>query len=224
MAEMQLNVLYFAHARERVGLREEVLTCPEGFTVSAFVSMLGERHSALAPLLPYVRVAVNGAYADLDAVLSDGAEVALIPPVSGGSGCPRVALLAEPLDLEACRRAVLDARHGAVVCFEGIVRDHARGREVTGITYEAYESMALTELRRVLDGVEEAWPTVRGLVHHRVGELVVGDTAVIVAVGSPHRAEAFEACQAIIDRLKASVPIWKHERGPDGATWVTDRP
>lgn len=224
MAAMQLNVLYFAHARERSGRRDEVLNCAEGTTVSELLATLEERYPDLAPLLPYLRVAVNGTYASTDQVLTEGAEVALIPPVSGGVDLPRVALTEEPLDLMRCRQAVLDAEHGAVVCFEGIVRNHARGRAVTRIDYEAYESMALSELEAVLDSVLAEWPSVRAVVHHRVGTLVVGDVAVIVAVSSAHRGEAFAACQAIIDRLKQSVPIWKHEVGPDGASWVSDRP
>jgi molybdopterin converting factor subunit 1 len=224
MAAMQLNVLYFAHARERAGRADEVLSCADGSTVAEVLVSIEARYPALAPLLPYLRVAVNGTYTSPDEILTDGAEVALIPPVSGGSDLPRVALGKEPLDLARCRQAVLDAEHGAVVCFEGVVRNHARGRAVTRIDYEAYESMAYSELTAVLDGVEAEWPSVRAVVHHRVGTLCVGDVAVIVAVGSAHRVEAFAACQAIIDRLKQAVPIWKHEVGPDGASWVSDRP
>ena len=221
---MQLNVLYFAHARERVGLSEESVICEEGTSVEALLNLLAERHQALGPLTPYLRVAVNGAYADPQMLVPDHAEVALIPPVSGGIDIPRVLITQEALDVAMCRAAVLSPERGALVCFEGIVRDHARGRSVTRIDYEAYPSMAVSELQRILEGVEAEGPSVHALVHHRVGSLEVGEVAVIVAVGSPHRAEAFEACQALIDRLKQSVPIWKHEHGPDGATWVSDRP
>lgn len=224
MAAMQLNVLYFAHARERAGCSGEPVICPDGATVADLVAELGLRHAALAPLLPYVRVAVNGVYATAETPLLDGAEVALIPPVAGGVDIPRVRLSSDPLDSAACRAAVEADRHGAVVLFEGVVRDHARGRAVSSIDYEAYESMAQSELEAVLASVEAQWPEVRAVVHHRVGTLVVGDIAVIVAVGSPHRAEAFAACQAIIDRLKETVPIWKREVGPDGAEWVSERP
>ena len=193
-------------------------------TVGELVADLGTRHPRLAPLLPYLRVAMDGAYVTAETVLRDGAEVALIPPVSGGSGTPMVAVTHEPLDQRRCRAAVMDDRHGAVVMFEGVVRDHARGRQVSRIDYEAYESMAVSELALVLEGAASEWPTVRALVHHRVGTLSVGDVAVVVAVGSPHRAEAFAACAAIIDRLKKTVPSWKREVGPDGASWVSDRP
>jgi len=224
MAAMQLNVLYFAHARERAGRSDEVVTCDDGATVADLVAQLGARHPRLAPLLPYVRVAVDGVYATGETPLADGAEVALIPPVSGGVDLPAVQLSREPLDAAACRAAVAADGHGAVVLFEGVVRDHARGRAVSSIDYEAYESMAQSELSAVLRGVEAEWPAVRAVVHHRIGTLVVGDVAVVVAVGCPHRAEAFAACQAIIDRLKETVPIWKREVGPDGAEWVSDRP
>ena len=105
MAAMQLNVLYFAHARERSGRRDEVLSCAEGTTVAELLVVIEARYSALAPLVPYLRVAVNGTYASADQVLTDGAEVALIPPVSGGVDLPRVAITEEPLILADCREA-----------------------------------------------------------------------------------------------------------------------
>ncbi|MDP6946051.1 MAG: molybdopterin converting factor subunit 1, partial [Myxococcota bacterium] len=108
---MQLNVLYFAHARERAGCSDESVTCADGATVADLVAEIGARHPTLVPLLPYVRVAVNGAYATSETPLSEGAEIALIPPVSGGVGTPRVQLTEAPLDPAACRAAVLDDRH-----------------------------------------------------------------------------------------------------------------
>ena len=224
MAAMQLNVLYFAHAKERVGFAEESLTCPEVSCVRDVLELLTESHATLAPLIPYLRVAVNGHYVELGHQLSDGDEFALIPPVSGGSDLKRVLITEQALDLRACRDALNAPENGAIVCFEGVVRDHARGHSVTRIDYEAYRTMAERELKKILEGVEEEWPGTHTLVHHRVGTLVVGEVAVVVVVASPHRREAFAACQAIIDRLKERVPIWKREHGPDGASWVSDRP
>jgi molybdopterin converting factor subunit 1 len=236
-----LNVLYFAHVRARVGLPRETLDLPAA-TVSEAVAALVARHPALGPLLPRCRVALNGTFVAPEAPVADGDELVLIPPVAGGSdgavgpggtrsfgavGLPRLHIGPEPLDdvrIAALRAAVSSPATGAAVLFVGTVRDHARGRAVLALSYEAYLPMALSELARVVRGVEAEWPSVRVAVHHRTGDLVPTDTAVVVAVGSPHRAEAFAACAAVIDRLKQDVPIWKHERGPDGAEWIDDRP
>jgi len=140
---------------------------------------------------------------------------------------PRVHIGPEVLDTaahDALTALVAGPTHGAVVTFVGQVRDHARGQAVSVLEYEAYVPMALKQLGAIADAVEDDFSGVKVAVHHRVGVLGIGDTAVIVAVGSAHRKAAFTACQAVIDRLKADVPIWKRETGPDGAVWVDDRP
>lgn len=224
---MQLNVLYFAHIRERVGLSEEQITCPEGSTVAAVVALLVARHPAIGPLLPVTRVAVDGVFAAPGETVPDGAEVVLVPPVAGGSPLPLVELTEAPLGrdrLAALSEAVSGPARGATVTFVGTVRDHAHGRAVSELHYEAYAPMALEQMRLIVGEVEAAFPGLRAAVHHRVGALAVGEAAVLVAVASPHRAAAFAACQQIIDRLKQDVPIWKREIGPTGAEWVTERP
>ena len=125
--------------------------------------------------------------------------------------------------LEALSRVVMDDGRGLSRPSRGLC-DHARGREVTELKYEAYEAMAISELSKVVESVECDYPSVVAAVHHRVGHLVVGATAVQIAVASAHREQAFEACKAVIDRLKRDVPIWKYEVGPDGESWVTERP
>ncbi len=224
---MDLNVLYFAHVRSIVGKSQESLTVPCSATVGTAVAAVVERYPPLATLMASIRIAVNGEFVDLDHVLTAGDELVLIPPVAGGSATPRVALTAEPLDAQ--RRRALEAlvmtdRDGALVHFVGAVRDHARGRSVTRLFYEAYESMAQKQLEAIVDEVEAAFPDSRMAVQHRTGMLSVGDVAVIVVAAAPHRAEAFGACRMLIDRLKQDVPIWKREIGPDGEEWVSDRP
>lgn len=227
---MHLNVLYFAHVRERVGRSAERLEVPDGATVADATRALCERYPQLEGLMGIVRVAVDGEFVAADEALRDGAEFVLIPPVAGGSGTPPVAVVAltdEPLDAarhEALTQRVSGPGHGAVVTFVGAVRDHARGRAVERLEYEAYGTMAVRQLERLVAEVEADVPGTRVAVHHRVGALEIGDVAVIVAAGSAHRAEAFTACARLIDRLKEEVPIWKREVGPDGAEWVSDRP
>lgn len=224
---MDLNVLYFAHVRARVGRSEERLTVADGATVGDVVAVLCERYPQLTPLMPSVRVAVDGDFCRDDDPVHAGAEFVLIPPVAGGAGTPPVALTDQPLtahNMRALSALVGGASRGAVVTFEGVVRDHARGRAVSRLFYEAYPSMALTVLRKIVDRIEQEIPAARVAVHHRTGMLDVGDCAVQIASASAHRAEAFEACRLVIDRLKEDCPIWKREIGPDGEEWVSDRP
>jgi len=133
---------------------------------------------------------------------------------------PNVRLSAEPLSLDAVSAAVSHAGAGAVVTFVGTVRDTNAGHAVTLLEYEAYESLASAELLRIVGELAAEIPETRLAVHHRVGALRVGDAAVVCAASAPHRGEAFAACQALIDRVKARVPIWKREHGPQGPYWV----
>ena len=131
-----------------------------------------------------------------------------------------VAISAEPLSLDRAVALVSHAGAGAVVTFVGTVRDVNEGRAVTLLEYEAYESMARAELGRIKAEIESESPGVRLAVHHRIGALGVGDAAVVCAASAPHRGEAFRACRLLIDRVKARVPIWKREHGPEGPYWV----
>lgn len=126
----------------------------------------------------------------------------------------------DPIDSAALVRSVARPSDGATVLFEGVVRNHNEGKAVESIVYEAYLPMAEKEMASVIDGVRATFPDVAVAVIHRLGHLVVGDTSIAIACASPHRAEAFEACRAVIDRIKQTVPIWKKERGPDGEEWV----
>jgi molybdopterin synthase catalytic subunit len=126
----------------------------------------------------------------------------------------------DPIDSAALVRSVARPSDGATIVFEGVVRNHNEGKIVESIVYEAYLAMAEKEMAHVIDGVRAAFPDVAVAVAHRLGHLVVGDTSIAIACASPHRAEAFEACRAVIDRIKKTVPIWKKERGPDGEEWV----
>jgi len=224
----KLNVLYFAHVRDLVGIPRETLELAARCTVASALAELCRRHPGLERLLPRCRVALNGEFVEVSAAVGDGDELVLIPPVAGGSGAlPRVRVGTEVLDgaaIASLKSLVSDPRHGAVALFVGDVRDHARGYAVNKLEYEAYIPMAERQLQRIIADLEADSPSIRIAVHHRVGLLDIGDTAVIVAVGSPHRKEALAACAEVIERLKRDVPIWKRETGPDGAVWIDDRP
>jgi molybdopterin synthase catalytic subunit len=131
-----------------------------------------------------------------------------------------IELSSSPLSVDAAVAAVRHAGAGGVAVFIGMVRDENDGRHVTKLEYEAYAPMAVAEMGRIVDELAKELPGVRLSVLHRVGALDVGDVAVVCAASAPHRGEAFAACRKLIDRIKARVPIWKREHGPDGAYWV----
>ena len=130
-----------------------------------------------------------------------------------------VQLTTEPLNSQTAIDAVLTDADGAYVLFVGVVRDHARGRAVTGLEYHVYEPLARKQLTRIADAVTEKWGLACAILH-RHGPIPVGETAVVVCVASPHRAEAFDACRWAIDTVKVDAPIWKKEFSADGTFWI----
>jgi len=213
---MRITVLYFAAAREAAGLAREVLD-PAPATVGALRQALATAHPPLARLLPRCRLAVDQDFADDAAPLTDGAEVALIPPVAGGSPLYRV--VDRPLRLDEVVEAVSGPERGAVVTFTGTVRSQTRGRAVTRLEYEAYLPMAEKTLAAIGDAVGAEQGALVAVVH-RIGVLQPGEAAVVIAAAAAHRAPAFRACQATIERLKQEAPIWKREVYQDGSEWV----
>ena len=126
----------------------------------------------------------------------------------------------DAIDPQALVRSVMRRSDGAYVLFEGVVRDHHQGHAVESIFYDAYRPMAEREIEKIVRDVETEFPATAIAVVHRLGLLVVGDSSIAIVAASAHRAEAFEACRMIIDRVKDTVPIWKKERGPSGEEWV----
>lgn len=216
---MRIQVLYFAVFRERLGTDTEALELPAGATVADAIAALEARHPVVLQLRGHYRIAVNQGMSDAAAALADGDELVLIPPVSGGNA-RHVLLTAEPLSLDRCLAAVTGPEVGGVCTFTGLVRRHSRGVTVECLEYEAYAGMAEKVMRALVDEIEAEVPGARLAVEHRVGTLAIGDAAVVIVAAAPHRAEAFTACRAMIDRLKDRVPIWKKELGSDGAVWV----
>ncbi len=216
---MRIQVLYFAVFRERLGKDEEPLELDAGATVADAIAALEARHAVVAQLRGHYRIALNQSMTDAGAALADGDELVLIPPVAGGNA-RYVLLSAEPLSLDRCLAAVTGPEVGGVCTFTGLVRRHSRGVVVERLEYEAYGAMAEKVMRELVDEIEAEVPGARLAVEHRTGTLAIGDAAVVIVAAAPHRAEAFTACRAMIDRLKDRVPIWKKELGEDGAVWV----
>jgi len=221
---MHVKVKLFGSVREAAGSSEISEEIAEG----ACVSDLREQLSGLYPLIEkygsHLRIAVNCEIATETTALADGDEVALLPPVSGGSGggSGRCSISMEPLDVMEVIARVEGDDAGGISTFLGAVRDHNRGHSIDHLEYEAYPEMAVLEMEKVAAEAAEKWPGVRVAIAHRVGSLAIGDLAVVIAAAGHHRAEAFESCRYAIDVLKQRVPIWKKEVATDGEYWVED--
>ena len=214
---MKIHLLAFASAADALGCSEIDLELPESSRVADLKARLDREHPAIGPLWGRLAVAVDGRVVTLEEPLHDGAEVALLPPVSGGSEAPpRAALVDGPNDAGPLVVAVSGPDRGAVVVFYGTVRDRHAGRQVTLLTYSAYRSMAEAGLERIVSDLEAGHPGLRATIVHRLGEVPVGEPSVVIAVAAPHRAAAYEASRLALERLKAEVPIWKRERYADG--------
>jgi molybdopterin synthase catalytic subunit len=206
---MQVTVRLFAQLRERAGASELSIELPDGAKVKDAIEELGD----LAVGLPVV-MAVNREYADGDAPLAAGDELALIPPVSGGEDGPWARVTSEPLSVDALAARVRDPRAGAVVTFHGVTR------EVERLEYEAYAEMAESRIQAILSDAIERHGACRAAAEHRVGGVPLSEPSVLVAVSAPHRGEAFAAAREVIDRIKAEAPIWKKEIEGGEARWV----
>ena len=214
---MEVTVRLFAMLRERAGASEVTVELPEGARVRDALAALG----GLADGLPLV-MAVNREYAPEDAVLDPGDELALIPPVSGGSGAGGVGsaataharVVAEPLSLDSLAARVRDPRAGAVVTFQGVTRGVER------LHYEAYEEMAGPAMAAIVADAIERHGLCAAAAEHRVGEVPLSEPSVAVAASAPHRGEAFAGAREIIDRIKAEAPIWKKEVEGGEGRWV----
>jgi molybdopterin synthase catalytic subunit len=213
---VRITILYFAVFREKLRRDSEIVELPDGADLAALVETL-ERHEPVRALRGRYRIAVNQEMVDR-ATLRDGDEVALIPPVAGGSR--HAVVLDRPLSLDRVVEAVRGPTAGGVVTFTGAVRGLSHGARIERLEYEAYKPMAEKVMAELCDEIEREIDGARVAVEHRVGVLAVGEVAVVIAASAPHRAEAFTACRAMIDRLKDRVPIWKKEVGESGEVWV----
>jgi len=227
-AGMQVHVLFFGRLKEIVGFAEDTAELSEDAHVDDLFARYGRQFPELERFRPSVAAAVNQEYADWRASLNDNDEVAFLPPVSGGEGPD--AEPARPNDICAIVRTPIRAGEvavqvkapadGAVVVFEGIVRDHSLGRTTLFLIYEAYENMALARMREICTEMRRLYQIDRILMLHRLGRLEIGDTSILIAVSSAHRAAAFDASRFAIDTFKRTVPIWKQEYFRDGAVWA----
>ncbi len=219
---MRVTIKLFARLREIAGAGKLERELAEGATVGDLLAALRAEFPRLADVTARTITSVNQQFAAPDRLLRDGDEVAIFPPVSGGTDAAVLRVTFDPVTLDEVVRAVVRPRTGAVATFVGVVRAVSGGKEVAYLEYEAYQEMAVAKMREIAGEVRGRWPDVVDIaIVQRVGHLDVGDVAVAIAVSSGHRDQGcFEACRYAIDRLKQIVPIWKKEVGPAGEEWV----
>ena len=221
---MKVQVRLFARYREEAGRDSLDLELPEGGTVERAWEAVTQQLPALRPYRPFTLFALRNDYVPAEHPLGDGDELCLFPPVSGGAGGIEgdwIEVTTEPLSERAVAQAVEDPGAGALALFSGVVRNQTGGRRVKFLEYEAHGPMAVAKMREIGRAIRERWPMVgRIALVHRIGRLEIGESSVMIAVSSPHRGEAFEACRFAIDTLKETVPIWKKEHFEDGEVWV----
>lgn len=221
---MQVRVLYFGTLKDVFRKDQESLDLPEDATVTSLLDRFRQLQPERAGLWNVLAVAVNQEYAQPSQSLRDGDEVALLPPVSGGAPDTFVQLVREPISSSALVAQIKQGEDGAVVVFDGIVRNNTRGRKTLFLDYEAYEEMALKLMNELAAEAVSRYGVRSVTLVHRLGKLEVGETSVLIVVASAHRGQAFDACRWMIDTLKKSVPIWKKEHFEDGAVWADGEP
>jgi MoaE-MoaD fusion protein len=227
---MKVTIRLFASLKDRAGRPQIEVSLPETATVQQLRAAIAADYPQLAPALPTALIAVNKAYAGEDAPITANDEIAIFPPVSGGSRewphPTHFAITHEEIDLNAIHAALTGPDVGAIVSFTG----HVRGQtardglppETLYLEYEAYEEMATQRMAQIAQEIWQQWPLVKGVaVVQRIGRLDVGEVTTFVACAAGHRDQgAFEAARYGIDRLKQIVPVWKKEVGSDHSLWL----
>jgi molybdopterin synthase catalytic subunit/molybdopterin converting factor small subunit len=223
---MQIQVLLFGVLKDWFGASTSTAELPEGATVADLLERLSEGRPT--PFLRSIAVSVNAEFSSRTQVLHTGDVVGLLPPVSGGSADAEqavvTALTYSPIDAEELMAAAKRGEDGGAVVFDGIVRNNSHDRQTLYLDYEAYEEMAAKQMHELAQEACRKFGVRHVTLVHRLGRLQIGETSVLIIVASAHRAEAFEACRWLIDSLKKTVPIWKHETFVDGAVWAAGEP
>ncbi len=221
--QIKVSVLFFGGARDAAGHSEREMLLTGVATASQALEKILEQFPDLRRYGNSLLLAVNQEYAREDRAITDGDELAIFPPVSGGNAeaAPDFfELTTEPIDVGAVARRVVLPECGATITLDGYAREWTRGRQTLYLVYEAYAPMALLELKRLGAAAHEQFEIAYIGIVHRTGKLEIGETSVVISVGAPHRRAAFEACEWAIKELKRTVPIWKKEVFEDGEVWV----
>ena len=224
---MQIKVLFFGLLKDICGHSEDRLDLPPDAPLRAVFDHYAALHPTLRTMANSVVLARNHEFARPADLLADGDEVALLPPVSGGTPSEIFdpeghffLLTRDPIDPRAAEQRVLQGFDGAIVTFQGVVRNNTRGRATLRLEYECYEQMAIRKMAEIGREVAAQHAISRIAMLHRLGRMEIGEASVVVIAAAPHRRPAFEAALEGINRLKRLVPIWKKEFFADGEVWV----
>ena len=222
---MKIKVLFFGLTHDLTGFDQEQVDLPDGERLDALCRRYEHRFPRLREMAESLVTAVNQEVVERTWPLRDGDEVAFLPPVSGGApesahGEDFYHITREAIPTAELARQLRAPEDGAVVVFEGIVRDNLHGRKTRYLEYEAYEPMAVSKMEEIGEEVRRKFAIDRIGMIHRIGRLEIGETSVAIIVTAAHRGPAFDACRYAIDRLKQVVPIWKKEYFEDGAVWA----
>lgn len=217
---MRIRVLFFGLAHDVTGFGQEEAEISEGSDVAGLCQQYRSRFPRWAEISTSLLVSVNQNISSLARTLEDGDEVAFLPPVSGGSGGDFYRITREVIITGRLAGEIKAPEDGALVIFEGVVRNHSQGRRTLYLEYEAYEPMAVRLMREIGEEARQKFPIDRLGMIHRVGRLEIGETSVAIFVSSAHRRAAFDACHYAVDEVKRRVPIWKKEYFEGGAAWV----
>jgi MoaE-MoaD fusion protein len=221
---MRVRVLFFGQLKEIVGAAHDDVDLSDGSRVEDLFERYGRRFPQLAEFRPSIAASVNQEYAEWRALLAAGDEVAFLPPVSGGQQTAIAEdvfqLVREPIDSRSLIESLKAPEDGALVAFDGFVRNNFKGERTLYLEYEAYEPMALAKIREIGAHIHSNFAIRRCAIVHRLGRIEIGETSVLIVVSSAHRAAAFDACRYAIDALKRGVPIWKKEFFAGGAVWT----
>ena len=219
--KVHVKVLFFASLKDIVGARQLELDVPAGSTVGDLLSHLEERYPKIRDYRSVVLTSVNEEYAEKSAGVPEGDEVAIFPPVSGGSAERELyKIVRDPIDARGIAAQLHRPEDGAICIFEGVVRNNSKGKTTRYLEYEGYEPMALKKMEEIGAFVRQAWEIDSVAIIHRLGHMDIGETSVAVIVTSAHRRASFDACHYAIDKLKKVVPIWKKEFFEDGEVWI----
>jgi MoaE-MoaD fusion protein len=230
LKNMRVRVLLFGQLKDILGRAEDSLELESGARLSAVTAYYSKQFPQFGPMANSIACSINQEYADSSASLHEGDEVGLLPPVSGGKSetqeikSEHCALVRAQIATSEIAESIKAGEDGAIVVFEGIVRNNSRGRRTLYLDYEAYESMAINEMQRLSQAALEQFKIRDVRLVHRLGRLKIGETSVLIVVASAHRPAAFEACRWLIDTLKKTVPIWKKEYFEDGVVWADGEP
>jgi len=220
-------VLFFGVLKEMVGKSVDLIDLADGALVRDVLAVYESQNPSLKESLQSLAVAVNQEYAGPDTKLKPNDEIALLPPVSGGAPEDHrryASIVRKAIDTPQSVAGLKRGEDGAALAFEGVVRNQTRSRKTLYLDYEAYEEMALEQMESLARQALQQFQIRDVAIVHRLGRLEIGETSVLIAVTSAHRAAAFDACRWLIDALKRTVPIWKKEYFEDGAVWADGEP